>query len=134
MIVYFFSSYFNTRKFVDLKEFYQEATEQDINDFIDIGLFNFDDEKIFREGLNSQLRKKIKGIQHRNVLKNTNIIDIKNQASEFGIEFEINNNKIQIPKNKVLVRDLIRFLDEDYFITPFTKRKCITNSKRIVNQ
>lgn len=49
-----------------------------------------------------------------------------------GINVEVENNQVTIPRDKVLVKNLIKYLDEDFFITPLTGRKCVTNSKREV--
>lgn len=126
----YFSSYFNTRKFLDLIDYYQEATDQDVNEFADTGIFIFEDPAGFRENLNSILRKKIKSIQQRGVLVNVPVNDISNQARQFGIEVQIENDRMSIPNDKDFVNRLIKFLDEDYFVTPLTHRKCVTNSKR----
>ncbi|WP_405568930.1 Kiwa anti-phage protein KwaB-like domain-containing protein [Winogradskyella sp. Asnod2-B02-A] len=129
----YFKSYFNTRKFLNLVDFYEEATEEDIDDFVGQSIFSFEDAIGFRDDLNSRLRKKIKGIQQRGVLQNNSATEIRDKAHGFGISFDIDNGQLVLPRNKSLMRDLIRFLDEDYFVTPLTDRRCITNSKREVN-
>ena len=88
---------------------------------------------LFSENLNSNLRKKIKSIQQRGVLENLTIQDLQNQANQFGINFDYDNGQVSVPRDKNYVKRLIKFLDEDYFITPLTNRRCVTNSKREMN-
>ena len=94
---------------------------------------NFEDHIGFSENLNSNLRKKIKSIQQRGVLENLTIQDLQNQANQFGINFDYDNGQVSVPRDKNYVKRLIKFLDEDYFITPLTNRRCVTNSKREMN-
>jgi hypothetical protein len=130
---FYFNSYFNARRVVDLTEFYQEATNEDVEEFSNQALLNFADQNTFVEDLNSNLRKKIKSIQQRGVLQDLNINNLQQQANQFGIEFQFNNGQLDIPNDRTYIKRVIKFLDEDYFITPLTNRRCVTNSKREMN-
>jgi len=129
----YFKSYFNARRVVPLSDYYVEATNEDVEQFSSVGIFNFEDQAGFIEDLNSNLRKKIKSIQQRGILDNISIQDLQNQANQLGLEFTFNNGQISVPRDKDYVKKLIKFLDEDYFITPLTNRVCVTNSKREMN-
>lgn len=129
----YFSSYFNARKIFDLTNYYQEATNHDVDEFLDIPFFNVEDNIGFRDDLNSNLRKKIKSIQDRQVLQNITSNDLQQKAVEFGLDLQFEDNNLNIPRDKNYVKRLIKFLDEDYFITPLTQRRCVTNSKREMN-
>lgn len=129
----YFDSYFNARRVVPLSEYYVEATNADVEEFAGGAILNFEDQIGFTEDLNSNLRKKIKSIQQRGVLENLTLPDIQNQANQFGIDFQYANGQVTVPRDKQYVKRLIKFLDEDYFITPLTNRRCVTNSKREMN-
>ncbi|MGB1448268.1 MAG: Kiwa anti-phage protein KwaB-like domain-containing protein [Flavobacteriaceae bacterium] len=129
----YFSSYFNAKRVIPLSDYYIEATNEDVGQFAAGNILNFEDQIGFEEDLNSNLRKKIKSIQQRGVLENLTIQDLQNQANQFGIEFNYNNGQVSVPRDKNYVKRLIKFLDEDYFITPLTNRRCVTNSKREMN-
>ena len=50
---------------------------------------------------------------------------------EHHIHIAVNDDgKLVIPEDKKQLKELIRFLDEDYVTAPLTKRKCLTNSKK----
>mgnify|MGYP001584324961 FL=1 len=129
----YFNSYFNARRVVPLSDYYIEATNDDVDQFSAGNILNFEDQIGFSEDLNSNLRKKIKSIQQRGVLENLTIQDLQNQANQFGINFDYDNGQVSVPRDKNYVKRLIKFLDEDYFITPLTNRRCVTNSKREMN-
>jgi hypothetical protein len=130
----FFNSFHNARKIFDLSEYYKEATNEDLSEFSQNEMFSFDDQQWFIENADSTMRKKVTLLQKNKVLENTKPKVIKDAAKEFGIQIEIitveGKKKIKFPKDKKLVKEIIRFLDEDYFFAPLTKRKCLTNSKR----
>lgn len=127
----YFNSYFNARRVVPLSDYYIEATNDDVEQFSAGNILNFEDQIGFSE--DSNLRKKIKSIQQRGVLENLTIQDLQNQANQFGIDFDYDNGQVSVPRDKNYVKRLIKFLDEDYFITPLTNRRCVTNSKREMN-
>jgi len=125
-----FYSYYNTRRFLDLSNYYKEATDSDLDAFVDNDLFEVENKDLFKYNSDSIIRKKIALLQKNNVLGNLGIDDIRRTAQEYGVSINIENSKIVIPDNRKELKKFIRFLDEDYFTAPLTKRKCITNSKQ----
>lgn len=134
-----FSSYHNTKRFLDLADYYREATDTDLDDFAATDLFAFEDEASFKEQADSIIRKKIALLQKNKVLKDLTVSDIQTVANNFNAELPqehhitimVNNDgKLVIPEDKKQMKELIRFLDEDYVTAPLTKRKCLTNSKQ----
>ena len=127
----YFSSYFNARKCLDLLTYYEEATDEDITNFMQTQVFRIGDQAGLTDTINSQLRKKIRAIQQRGVLDNIDLQGFADQAQQFDMQFTIENDQIVIPEDDtVYLKTLLKFLDEDYFITPLTGRRCVTNSKR----
>lgn len=131
--IYFFS-YHNARRVIDLSQYYKEATDQDLESFSEDDMFEFEDKDWFIENSDSTIRKKVALLQKNNVLSSSNIDDIETEAQRLSIEINISGSgsarKIHFPKDKKQVKEIVRFLDEDYFISSLTKKKCLTNSKR----
>ncbi len=133
-----FVSYHNTKRFLDLNDYYTAATDTDLDSFSENDLFEFEDQDTFKGNADSIIRKNITHLQKNNVLDNLSINDIKtvakdlnqNVAEEHQINIETSNGKLVIPKDKKQLKKLIRFLDEDYVTAPLTKRRCLTNSKQ----
>lgn len=135
----YFSSYHNTKRFLDLADYYREATDTDLDDFAAIDLFAFEDRAGFKKQADSIIRKKIALLQKNEVLKAITVADIQTVANNFNAELSEEHHiiisvdgdgKLVIPKDKKQLKELIRFLDEDYVTAPLTKRKCLTNSKQ----
>lgn len=135
----YFTSFHNTRRFLDLADYYQEATDNDLDTFAASELFALEDESTFKTNADSIIRKKIALLQKNNVLQDLQVSDIQNVANNFNQELpeehHINiqlddDGKIVIPADKKQLKELVRFLDEDYVTAPLTKRKCLTNSKK----
>jgi len=134
-----FTSYHNTKRFIDLSQYYEAATDTDLEDFADSELFEFEDESSFMTNADSVVRKKIALLQQNHVLDDLSVNDIKTVSDDFNqhvadehkIDITINDDgKLVIPKDKQQLKELIRFLDEDYVTAPLTKRRCLTNSKK----
>lgn len=126
----YFQSYFNTKKIFDLNNYYEEATAEDIDNFIGSEILDFSPIENFEEYLNSTSRKKIKSIQMSGILNNHTVPDIIQKAGNFSINLSANEEgKLIMPSDKSELRNLLRFLDEDYFETSITGTKCMTNSK-----
>lgn len=135
----YFSSYHNTKRFLDLADYYREATDTDLDNFAATELFAFENEAGFKEQADSIIRKKIALLQKNEVLKDLAVADIQNVAINFNAELPEEHHiaimvndagKLVIPEDKKQLKELIRFLDEDYVTAPLTKRKCLTNSKQ----
>ena len=139
----YFSSYHNAKRFLELSDYYREATDIDLDAFVATELFAFEDEDSFKGNADSIIRKKVALLQKNKVLENLSVIDIQNVANSFNqdlpaehhISITINaEGKLMVPEDKKQLKELIRFLDEDYVLAPLTKRKCLTNSKQYLNQ
>lgn len=135
----FFSSYHTTKRFLDLTPFYREATDADLDNFVSSPLFAFEDETSFKDHADGMIRKKVALLQKNKVLDDLSVRDIHKIASSFNqdlpSEFHVHINisddgKLIVPKDKKQLKELIRFLDEDYLLAPLSKRKCLTNSKQ----
>jgi hypothetical protein len=134
-----FISYHNTKRFLDLSDYYREATNADLDEFAGSELFEFENQDSFKLNADSIVRKKIALLQKNKVLENLSVNEIRTVADNFNQELPeehhitINTNgdgKLIIPEDKKQLKELIRFLDEDYVTAPLTKRKCLTNSKK----
>lgn len=135
----YFSSYHNTKRFLDLGDYYREATDTDLDAFSSSALFAFEDQDSFKDHADSIIRKKIAMLQKNKVLENITVADIQTIVDNFNQEIPEDHHiaikvsedgKLIIPKDKKELKELIRFLDEDYVTAPLSKRKCLTNSKK----
>ncbi len=125
-----FYSYYNTRRFLDLNDYYREATDTDLQAFATRPLFYLENQEIFMENADSMVRKKVALLQKNNVLRRVTTKDIQQAARQYHIKIDTKGDQIVIPSDKKKLKELLRFLDEDYFTATLTKRQCLTNSKK----
>ncbi len=130
----YFSSYFIAKRFLDLSNYYAEATDAELDQFGENDLIDIEDIEFFKEISDSVIRRKIAVILNSKSLENVTITEIKTEASNYNIEMPTKNGKIVIPTDKKKLKDIISFLEEDFFTTPLTKRKCRTNSKIVLGR
>lgn len=131
-----FYSFHSTRQMFDLSEYYKEATDADVVEFLQIDVMQSVDSDEFIALADSWVRRKISLVQQSGILQNVPLHEIKAVATEFGIPFttvdENGTEVICVPDNKSDLKKLLRFLDEDYYKSPLSKTHFVTNSKRVV--
>ncbi len=126
-----FYSYHNTRHFLDLSDHYREATDTDVDRFASNRMLYIGNKNLFMENADSIIRKKITLLQRNRVLGRVSVKKLQETAKHFGVPIKLKDGgKIVVPDEKKELIKLLRFLDEDYFDTVLTKRRCLTNSKQ----
>ena len=127
----FFQSYHNAKKLFKLTEYYREATEEEVNSFCSHDFFYTEDS--VKAMISPTLRKKIFLIQKNNILESTSIDDIRIRANELDVSLNVQNGKIHLPEDRKKLKEVINFLNEDVWVSTFTRKRCETNSKRYVS-
>ena len=125
-----FTSFFFARQIFDLSEYYREATNSDIIDFIGNEAISMDDSEDFSTEANSWERRKIASIMDSGILKDFTATKIKSIAKQTGIELSVKDKKIVIPTDKKERRIVLGFLDEEVYKGAFSQTIYQTNSKR----
>ncbi|WBA13682.1 Kiwa anti-phage protein KwaB-like domain-containing protein [Salinivibrio proteolyticus] len=133
-----FYSFHSTRQMFDLSEYYKEATDADVVDFVNIDLMQTVNSDDFIPLADSWVRRKISLVQQSGILQNVPLHEMKAVATDFGIPFttidENGSEVICVPDNKSDLKKLLRFLDEDYYKSPLSKTHFVTSSKRAVGE
>ncbi|SAI26198.1 Uncharacterised protein [Bordetella ansorpii] len=129
-----FQSFHFLRQVFDLSEQYNEATNEDVQRFATHAKIAVEDAGTFQEGAGSLVRKKIALILQSGVLENFSTQQIAAAAQEFGVPVEMDaRQRIVLPENKTALRRLLRFLDEDYYESPISRTRYVSNSKRVAD-
>lgn len=127
----YFKSYVNANKIFSLIAFFEEASNEVIDEFAGNGTITIDSEWLKEHG-NTIIKKQITLIQKSNVLLNANPKKIKNSANKFNLTIELIDGKLILPNDKQQCKDILSFLNEQYYIGLITGNKFRTNSKREV--
>jgi hypothetical protein len=131
-----FHSFHHTRQIFDLSDYYKEATVSDINDFAALECISVPDLPNLINISDTWVRRKLWLIQQSQILQKYPMHQIKTVAMEFNVQLktisEDGVEKIVVPQDKATFKSILRFLDEDYYKSPLSNTKYITNSKRLV--
>lgn len=130
-----FFSFHLLRQIFDMSEYYKEATDTDISEFLALPLIKNIDVQSLIALSDTWIRRKFALIQQSQILDKTPLNDIKAVAIEFNIPLVTTvidgNEVIELPNNKQDLKTILRFFDEDYYKSPLSKTNYITNSKRV---
>ncbi len=125
---FYFKSYHNAKRIFDLSAFYTEATDEDIDRFVDSDCIDIDSDWL-KENSNTSIRKQVTLALKNDILKNTNAAQIKTKSNGY-LPFDLNvvNNKIEIPEDKKECRLFLEFLNEQIYKGVFSGKVKRTNS------
>ncbi|WP_392411109.1 Kiwa anti-phage protein KwaB-like domain-containing protein [Edwardsiella piscicida] len=129
-----FKSFFMLRRFFNMEEYFNEATREDLDNFIGNDIFHVENAEDFMTFADSAIKKKVSLIISSGILNNQPIENLIECAQKIGYQLGITNvngdNKITMPNSKREVKQLLYFLDQGYFNSIITNELMLTNSKR----
>jgi len=127
-----FDSYHNLRAIFDLTEFYQEATDADIDTIAAHASINIAHLDAFKDEATQTLRKLVHKVMHSGVLDQHTPQDIQAKAASTGLVLALDNGVLQVPDDKALARQFFRFLDDSLYEAALSGQRYVTNSKRAI--
>lgn len=129
-----FKSFFMLRRFFNMEEYFNEATREDLDNFIGNDIFHVENAEDFMTFADSAIKKKVSLIISSGILNNQPIENLIECAQKIGYQLGITDvngaNKITMPNSKREVKQLLYFLDQGYFNSIITNELMLTNSKR----
>lgn len=129
-----FPSYYDTRRIFDLQNYYRLATDSDLKTFSALPAVHFRDSASLDQNADQWVRRKIAIILDSGVLAQSSPSDISSAASEFGVQISVaregDSDTLVFPDDKKALKNVLKFLDEDYYQGPLTRTRFISNSKR----
>lgn len=129
-----FKSFFMLRRFFNMEEYFNEATREDLDNFIGNDIFHVENAEDFMMFADSAIKKKVSLIISSGILNDQPIENLIECAQKIGYQLGITDvngaNKITMPNSKREVKQLLYFLDQGYFNSIITNELMLTNSKR----
>lgn len=127
-----FNNFSNMRCVFDMKDYYREATNEDIEMFANLPSITVDDVENLKDIANQNIRKRIHNLLKSNVLSDFSATDIQNKALEhgFGNLITIQNNKISLPNDAKEIIKILCFLDEKLYRGVFSELVIMANSTK----
>jgi hypothetical protein len=125
-----FRSFYNAKQIMDLSDYFNIATDEDVNEFLNLVSLESHSTDSFIKNLNQSTRCRIYKINKARVLEKYSPEQICNKAVGLGINIKIDNGKIMIPNDNKEQKSFFTFLDEGLYKGPLSESTYITNSKR----
>ncbi|MCP9757248.1 DUF4868 domain-containing protein [Lacihabitans sp. CCS-44] len=126
---FYFKSYANANKIFSLISFFEAASDEVIDQFATNGTLTVDANWL-KENADTIIKKQITLIQNSNILTNASPKKIKSSANKFNLKIQLVDRKLILPNDKKQCKDILSFLNEQYYFGLITGNKFRTNSKR----
>ena len=117
-------------RLIDTTEIFREATAEEIGAFAQHRLIDAIDFTRFESSLNQVTRKLIYVIQTEEILDGCTIESIELAASQTDFALKVENGRIRLPTSSTEIKDLLKFLNDDYYQGAVSQRNFVSNSKR----
>jgi len=126
-----FKSFHNLRMVFDLSGFYQEATNDDLDEFSEHDSLEVADVNAFIDNSDTPIRKMIHTIIRTEVLENYSVSEIETASTGFpNLALSVNNGKLVLPEDKKELKAVLHFLLEDIYKGALSGSSYLSNSKR----
>lgn len=131
---FYFTSYANANKIFNLSEFFQEATNSELTQFGKHRNISVSNSQWFIDNSNTVIRKQITLIQKSKILEGIDVKRVKKFANKFKVIIELDkNDKIIFPCDKQACKDILCFLNEQFYEGVITKKQYKTNSNKLIS-
>jgi hypothetical protein len=131
-----FFNFHSARQIFDLSQYFREATDDDLNEFVGSEMLKVADLNGFVAISDNWVRRKVALVMQSGILERIDFEATKDAALVFGISLrtEVDGERVALvlPEKKSELKKLLRFLDEDYFQSVLSSTPHLSNSKRRV--
>ncbi|MDE1188217.1 MAG: hypothetical protein PW844_17270 [Pantoea sp.] len=130
-----FRSFTNLRSIFDMNQYFAIATKTDLDNFTKEPAFDVPQGFNLDAVADNVIRKKVSLINKSGILKSIPVSKILSAAQNLNFPLITSGAgpamKITMPTSKKEIKELLDFLDEDYFNSELTQVRYRSNSKRI---
>ncbi len=133
-----FSSYRDTKKFLNLSSYYTTITDGNLTVFGEKKFIKIENPDIFMKNADTTIRRKVSLLLQnekfdelfvKSIKKIANKIDKKISDEDNEIRIQIKRGQIVIPEEKKRLKNLLSFLCGEYVTESLSDKICLTNSK-----
>ncbi|MBZ0056897.1 MULTISPECIES: Kiwa anti-phage protein KwaB-like domain-containing protein [unclassified Leclercia] len=133
----YFKSFFKLRSIFDMSSYFEEATDQEVNDFAKHASFEVSQDFKLDTVADTVIRTKVTLINKSGTLNTQSISKLKQAAQKINFPLQTNIaggiERIVMPQGKKEIKALLDFLDEDIFTSEISQTVYKSNSKRKYN-
>lgn len=129
--IFKFNNYTNANKVLPLGEYYRVATQEEVNNFKNLEIFSIENEGSFDKYTSAHnVRGQIAKILDSEVLSQHSAHQLKEIATSYNINIDIQDDKIVIPTEKKDIKYFLTFLSEKIYKGPLSGKTLISSSTR----
>lgn len=132
-----FRNYRNMNSIVDISTFYNEATNEQIDEVLEHDRLYVADSDAVHEHVDSWMRRRFTAVLQSGVLDHVTPRQISSRARKYGLKVETkkvdSKDTVVFPTEKKEMKSLLTFLNEGYFEGELTGTLFQTNSQRKLN-
>lgn len=125
-----FKSFHMLRRIFDLSNFFQQATDADLQTFCGHASLSFGNANAFVADADETIRKSVHAITQADVLGQFNVAAIDARAQAIGFPITVTANRIEVPPGRRATKELLGFLLDRVYRGPLNQQLFITNSRR----
>jgi hypothetical protein len=130
----YFHSFHAAKRLFDLSVYFKEATAEELKAFVENPRILFENPEMLSEKSGPWIRTKVSLVRQSKILEKESPSKIANEAKKYGLLIDVKKvngkEKLYFPDDKKIVKDILRFLDEDYLTSTLTGTRYVSNSKR----
>lgn len=116
--------------FLPIYEFYRKTSELEIRELLNNDKLVAEDPGKWARGANQWFRTRLLQLRDSGILDRYSAEEIKTRSIGFGVPIQIVNNRIVFPNNHESAKNLLRFLNEEFFMGVLSDTIYETNTKR----
>ncbi len=125
-----FQNFRVANSFLPLTEYYEEASEETIREILQHEKLLVEDIDALAVGANQWFSKRFALLRDSEILDLYTSHQIAVHADGYGVDVQVQNEKIVFPSEKASAKKLLQFLNEELYKGPITNTLYETNSKR----
>jgi len=129
-----FNSFNNIRMVFDLKNLYQEASDGQLDIFMEHNALHVSDPSALKKVADQRIRKLIYAISERGILDIYAVAHIVATAASEGISIAQQDGKIVLPSTRAEIKEVLHFLDDAFYRAALSGDAYISNSKRRIHR
>ena len=129
-----FRNFRTVNTFLPLADFYNEASEQEIQEVLDHPLLAAEDPDASVANANEWFRKRIAMLRDSGLLDEFPAIEIQARSAGYDVAVRVVGGQIVFPSDRSAAKRLLQFLNEELYRGAITETLYETNSKREAGQ
>jgi len=133
-----FASFHYLRQVFDMSAYSKEANDQDLKVFIQHAALQFADAQVFMDSADVWVRRKVVLIQQSGILDYCPASKLAATAKFCDLHLQLagsaGQERIVIPADRQEVKQILRFLDEDYYQSPQSTMKYMSKARRVMDR